>query len=480
MLEKAAKKFVKAGMDLNEEKNGDRERFATRIGFILISAGCAIGLGNIWRFPYVVAENGGAAFLLFYFLFLIILGIPLVTMEFAVGRASRKSIAKSFLTLEPKGTKWHYFSLLGIVGNYMLMMFYTGVSGWILLYVLKTLHGDFLGLDSAGVATEFGKMVAEPTLQSVCMAVMVIASFAVCSLGLRDGVERITKVVMALLLLIMFVLAGNSLMLPGAAAGVEYFFKPDFARLFSGGWGGFNEVLFAAMGQAFFTLSIGIGSMAIFGSYIGRERSLLGESVHIAVLDTLVAITAGLIIIPACFAFNVELTAGPALIFIALPNIFNSMAFGQAWGVVFFLFMLFAAMSSLIAVFENILSFAMDYWGWSRQKSVWINCALIIILSLPALFGNNIWQDVQPLGKGSTILDFEDFIVSQNALPIGALAYVFFCTWKIGWGWDGFFKESNMGRGMRVTKNMRFYLTWILPLIILYVFIMGYVGIFSK
>lgn len=462
------------------EVKKEREQFATRLGFILISAGCAIGLGNIWRFPYITAEYGGAAFLLIYMLFLILLGVPLVTMEFAVGRASKKSIAKSFLDLQPPGTCWQALSLLGVVGNYMLMMFYTGVSGWVLLYVVKMLCGDFNGLTSAQIGAEFGQMVADPVPQVISMVIIVAVSFGICSLGLRSGVERINKNLMAVLLIIMFILAGNSLLLPGANEGVEYFFKPDFEKVFAGGWSSFNQVMFAAMGQAFFTLAIGIGSMAIFGSYIGREHTLLGESINIALLDTLAAMVAGLIIIPACFAFDVELTAGPSLIFIALPNIFNSMPYGQIWGVVFFIFVLFAAMSSLVAVFENILSFAMDYWGWSRRKSVYFNFVLLSVLSLPALFGNNIWSDVQPLGAGTTILDLEDFIVSQNILPIGALIYVFFCTWKIGWGWDNFMAECNIGRGAKIIPAMRFYLTYILPLIILYVFIMGYIGIFSK
>ncbi len=460
--------------------DNEREKFASRLGFILISAGCAIGLGNIWRFPYITAEYGGAAFLLIYFLFLIILGIPVAAMEFSVGRASRKSIAKSFIALEPKGTKWHYFSLCGMVGNYILMMFYTVVSGWILLYVFKTLRGDFTGMNAAAVSAEFGRMVSEPWAQILCMGILVVSSFGICSLGLQSGVERVTKTVMSLLIVIMFILAANSLLLPGAEAGVEYFFKPDFTKLLEGGWGGFNKVLFAAMGQAFFTLSIGMGSMAIFGSYIGKEHSLLGEAVYISLLDTLVAVTAGLIIIPACFAFDVELAAGPPLIFIALPNIFNAMPLGRLWGAIFFIFMLFAAVSTLIAVFENILSFAMDYWGWSRKKSAWVNCALIFVLSLPALLGNNVWSSFQPLGAGSSILDLEDFLVSQNILPLGSLVYVAFCTQKFGWGWNGFVGESNTGNGLKVRGWMRFYLTWILPLIILYVFTMGYVSMFGK
>ena len=457
-----------------------REKFGSRLGFILISAGCAIGLGNVWRFPYIVAENGGAAFLLIYFAFLLLLGIPAMSMEFSVGRASKKSIVSSFSAIEPKGSKWHLFSVVGIIGNYMLMMFYTVVSGWMLLYILKTMRGDFAGLDAAGVSAQFGAVQADPVSQFIAMTIMILLGFGICSIGLQKGVERITKVMMILLIVIMVVLAGRSVTLPGAGEGLKYFLVPDFGKIFGHGFNHFNDVLFAAMGQAFFTLSIGMGSMAIFGTYIDRDRSLAGESLSITILDTCVAFCAGLIIIPACFAYDVDLAAGPSLIFETLPNIFNSMPMGRLWGSLFFVFMLFAALSTLVGVFENIISISMDGLGWSRKKSSIVGIFSIIILSLPAMLGYNLLSGVHPLGGATTILDFEDFIVSQNVLPLGSLVYVLFCTCKFGWGWKNFEAEVNAGKGLKISPRLRGYLTWVLPVIIIYVFIMGYIGIFGK
>lgn len=456
-----------------------RENFGSRLGFILISAGCAIGLGNVWRFPYIVAENGGAAFLLIYFVFLLILGIPAMSMEFAVGRASRVSIVKSFGALEPKGSKWHIFSIFGVIGNYMLMMFYTVVSGWMLIYIVKMVRGDFSGLDAAGVGAAFGAVQANPAPQLLAMVIMICLGFGICSIGLQKGVERITKCMMLLLIAIMAVLAIRSVTLPGAGAGLRYYLVPDFSKIFGHGFNHFNDVLFAAMGQAFFTLSVGMGSMAIFGSYIGRDRRLASESISITLLDTSVAFCAGLIIIPSCFAYNVDLAAGPSLIFVTLPNIFNSMPMGRLWGSLFFLFMLFAALSTLIGVFENIISISMDGLGWSRKRASLTNAALIAVLSLPALLGYNLWSGFEPLGSGTTILDLEDFIVSQNVLPIGALVYVLFCTRSSGWGWKNFHAEVNAGSGVAISSRLRGYLTWVLPIIIVYVFIMGYIGIFG-
>lgn len=456
-----------------------RENFSSRLGFIFISAGCAIGLGNVWKFPYITAQNGGAAFILIYLLFLLLLGIPVMSVEFAVGRASRQSVANSFRVLEPKGSKWHAFGVIGVIGNYMLMAFYTVVAGWMLMYVFKMVRGDFVGLDTAQVGAAFGGMVGEPFGQLICMVIMVLLGFGVCSLGLQKGVEKITKVMMALLIGIMLVLAVRSVTLEGAGAGVSYYLKPDFSKIFGQGFRHMNEVLFAAMSQAFFTLSIGMGSMAIFGSYIGRDRRLAGEAVSVTVLDTFVAIVAGLIIIPACFAYGVDINAGPPLIFITLPNIFNAMPLGRLWGALFFVFMLFAALSTLIAVFENIISFAMDRLGWSRKKSAWLNCAFVILISLPALLGHNLWSAFEPIRQGWKILDLEDFIVSSNILPLGSLVYVLFCCLKSGWGWDNFQKEVNAGKGLRFPNGLRVYVTWVIPVIILYVFVMGYIGIFG-
>lgn len=472
-----------------------REKFGTRLGFILISAGCAIGLGNVWRFPYIAAQYGGAAFILIYLVFLIILGIPVMTMEFSVGRASRQSIAKSFNTLEPKGTKWHVFGIIGAIGNYMLMMFYTVVSGWLLYYLYQFVIGRFtpgaienviagMPVVEGGAAVSaadaiggmFGQMVSNPGPQIISMGIMVVLGFGVCSIGLQAGVERITKVMMMALIVIMIMLSIRSVTLQGADAGLRYYLVPNFDAIKKAGW---NTVLFAAMGQAFFTLSLGMGSMAIFGTYIDKKKRLMGESITISVLDTLVALLAGLIIIPACFAYNVDINAGPPLIFITLPNIFYAMAGGQFWGAAFFLFLLFAAWSTLIAVFENIIAFAMDALGWSRKKSVLVNMVAVFLLSLPALFGNNIWSAIQPMGAGTAILDLEDFIVSNNVLPLGALVYVLFCCTKMGWGYDNFIEEANTGEGIRFPKALQTYCIWILPIIILYVFVMGYISFFG-
>ncbi|MEG2022400.1 MAG: sodium-dependent transporter, partial [Oscillospiraceae bacterium] len=387
-----------------------REKLASRLGFLLISAGCAIGIGNVWRFPYITGKYGGAAFVLIYLFFLVIMGIPIMAMEFSVGRASQKSCASSFRVLEPKGTKWHWNGWVGMAGNYILMMFYTTVAGWMLLYVYKTLHGDFTGLDSAAVGAEFDAVLANPAIQIGWMVLAVLIGFGVCVIGLQKGVERITKIMMVLLLAIMALLVVRSVTLPGAAAGLKFYLLPDFSKIIENG---VFEAIYAAMGQAFFTLSIGIGSMAIFGSYIGKERSLLGESINITLLDTFVAFTAGLIIFPACFSFGVEANSGPGLIFVTLPNIFNSMAGGRVWGALFFVFLSFAALSTVVAVFENIIAFAMDLWGWSRKKAVFANIFIVIALSIPCALGFNLLSGIQPMGPGSTIMDIEDFIVSN-------------------------------------------------------------------
>jgi len=454
----------------------EREKFGSRLGFILISAGCAIGLGNVWRFPYITGQYGGAAFILIYLLFLVIFGLPIMTMEFAVGRASRKSIAESFKALEPAGTKWHWFSFIGMAGNYLLMMFYTTVTGWMFAYFFKMLRGDFVDKSVEQVTAQFGELTANPVAVVGFMVLAVVLGFFICSLGLKKGVEKVTKFMMVALLAIIVVLAVRSATLPGAAEGLKYYLIPDFSKM----EGRVGEVLFAAMGQAFFTLSIGMGSMAIFGSYIDKDRSLLGESLSISILDTFVAFAAGLIIIPACFAYGLEPGAGPSLIFQTLPNIFKEMAGGRIWGSLFFLFMIFAAVSTVVAVFENIIAFGMDKWGWSRKKSCLINLILVIILSLPCALGFNLLSGFQPLGAGTNVLDLEDFIVSNNILPIGSLVYVLFCCLKKkGWGWDNFIAEANCGKGAKMPKWLYFYAKYIIPVIIVYILIQGYISFFA-
>lgn len=454
----------------------EREKFGSRIGFILISAGCAIGLGNVWRFPYIVGQYGGAAFILLYLLFLLIFGLPIMTMEFSVGRASRKSIADSFRVLEPEGTKWHLFGWVGMAGNYLLMMFYTTVTGWMFAYLFKMIRGDFIGLNSALVSEQFTVLTQNPVALVGFMIIASLLGFFICSMGLQKGVERITKVMMTALLVIIAILAIRAVTLPGAEKGIEYYLVPDFKKMVGNGLG---DAIFAALGQAFFTLSIGMGSMAIFGSYISKDRRLFGETISIAVLDTLVAFTAGLIVIPSCFAYNVEPSGGPGLIFQTLPNIFNDMPGGHIWGALFFLFMLFAAMSTVIAVFENIISFAMDLGGWSRKKSCLVNAVAIIILSLPCALGFNLLSGIMPFGEGSNIMDLEDFIISNNILPLGSLVYVLFCTSnKHGWGWNSFIKEANEGKGIKFPKGLYIYAKYIMPVILIIILIQGYISKF--
>ena len=449
----------------------NREKFSSRLGFLLISAGCAIGLGNVWKFPYITGKYGGAAFVLIYFVFLLILGIPILTLELAVGRASQRSVALSMDVLEPKGTKWHWFKFPAMAGNYILMMFYTTVGGWMAAYIFKTLTGEFKGLDSDGVAAVFNDMLARPGYMTFWMVLVVLLSFFICSLGLQKGVERITKAMMSCLFLILLILCIRSVTLPGASEGLRFYLIPDFTRFTENGVG---NTIFAAMGQAFFTLSLGIGAMAIFGSYIGKDHTLTGETINICLLDTLVAFLAGLIIFPSCFAFGVDPGQGPGLVFITLPNIFNQMVGGRIFGVLFFVFMTFAAQSTIIAVFENIISFSMDLFGTSRKKTVLINGIAIILLSLPCVFGFNIWSGFQPMGAGSTIQDLEDFIVSNNLLPLGSMVYLLFCTSRYGWGWKNFLAEADTGKGVKFPAWARVYVSYILPLIVLFIFIMGY------
>ena len=452
-----------------------REKFASRLGFILISAGCAIGLGNVWRFPYITGKYGGAAFVILYLLFLVILGLPVMVMEFAVGRASQKSCAKSFHILEPKGTKWHWYSWLGFGGCYLLMMFYTTVGGWMLSYIVKSATGVF---DTATPDIVFSNMLANPGELIGWMLVTIILGFLVCSMGLQKGVERITKVMMSCLFLIMIVLCVRSVTLDGAAEGLKFYLVPDFVKMFENGWSSFGEAVYAAMGQSFFTLSLGISAMAIFGSYIGKDRALTGEALNIGILDTIVALMAGLIIFPACFAFNVNPGEGPGLVFVTLPSVFGQMWGGRLWGTLFFLFMSFAALSTIIAVFENLISFCMDRWGWNRKKAVIVNGIAVTVLSLPCALGFNIWSGVTLPGIGD-IQTIEDFVVSNNILPIGSLIYLLFCVCKRGWGWDNFVKEADTGRGVKFPKWARVYLKYVLPVLILIIFVMGYLPKFQ-
>ena len=450
----------------------EREKFGSRMGFILLSAGCAIGIGNVWRFPYVAGMYGGGMFVLFYLLFLIVMGVPVMTMEFAVGRASRKSVIRSFTELEKPGQKWHLHGYIGMAGNYLLMMFYTTVAGWMLYYFYQMLTGKFTGKDKEQVAGLFQEMLESPTVLTVVMVIIVVAGILICSLGLQKGVERITKVMMLLLLFIIVVLAVRSITLEGGTEGLKFYLLPDVQRMRDVG---ILETITAAMNQAFFTLSLGIGSMAIFGSYIDKSRTLLGESVNIAMLDTFVALVSGLIIFPTCFAFDISPDMGPSLIFITLPNIFNHMVGGRVWGTLFFVFMTFAAFSTILAVFENIISCGMDLFHWSRKKSCLINLVALIVLSLPCVFGYNIWSAIQPLGEGSTILDLEDFIVSNMMLPVGSLVYLLFCVTRYGWGFDHYLKEANTGEGIRMPGGVRFYVTFILPVLLFFLTVKGWI-----
>lgn len=458
-----------------------RETLASRLGFLFLSAGCAIGLGNVWRFPYITGKYGGAAFVIIYLVFLVILGLPIMVMEFSVGRASRKSMAGAFKELEPKGTKWHWYSNFAVAANYLLMMFYTVVSGWFLKYFFETIGGTFVGMTPTQIGAHFTQTQANPVSLLIWMAVVIVIGFVTCAIGLQKGVERVTKVMMSALLVIMVGLAVYVLFIPNAGQGYAFYLKPNFKALISSE-GGLWETIYAAMGQAFFTLSLGIGSMEIFGSYIDKKYSLTGESLRVIGLDTFVAICAGLIIFPACAAFSVEPGTGPGLVFVSLPNIFNSMGpvAGRIFGAMFFLFMSFAALSTVIAVFENIVAFAMDHFGWSRKKAVAFNFVALLILSTPAALGMNIWKKVQILGL--SIDGFEDFLVSQNLLPLGSLIFLLFCAHKKGWGWDNFIEEADTGEGIKFPKNkvFKFYLKFIAPLIILVVFVAGYIDIFGK
>lgn len=455
----------------------ERENFGSRLGFILVSAGCAIGLGNVWKFPYICGENGGAAFIVIYLAFLILLGLPVLVCEFAVGRASKKSISMAYDVLEPKNTKWHSFKWSNMIGNYLLMMFYTMVGGWMLNYAYKAATGRLHGLENDAIKAQFDNMLASPYEMTFWMILAVLISLGICALGLQNGVEKITKIMMMILIVLMVILAVHSLVLDGAMEGVKFYLIPDFSSLKKIGIG---SVVFAALTHAFFTLSIGMGSMEIFGSYLKKERTLLGEAGSIVAVDTFVALTAGFIIIPACFAYGVEPDAGPSLLFITLPNVFNHMQGGRIWATAFFVFMSFAALSTIIAVCENIIAFYMDMLGWERKKAVLLNVVLIIVLSIPAVLGYNVLSTIKPLGGNSTIMDLEDFLVSYNVLPLGGLIFVLFCVRKNGWGFVNFQNEANIGKGMKIPGWIRYYMTYVLPCIIVVVYLKGYYDTFAK
>lgn len=449
-----------------------RESFKSRLGFLLVSAGCAIGIGNVWRFPYVVGQNGGGLFVLLYLIFLIAMGLPVLTMELAVGRASRKSAVQGYQALEKPGSKWHIHGWFAIAGCYMLMMYYTTVSGWMVTYFYKFITGEFVsGMIAEEAGNVFANLLSDPVQMAFWMILIVVAGFLVCSQGLQNGLEKISKGMMSALLVLIIVLAVHSFVLPGAGEGVKFYLIPSIDTVRDVGFG---NVIAAAMNQAFFTLSLGVAAMEIFGSYMNKDFSLAGEGVRICALDTFVAIMSGLIIFPACFSYGVEVGAGPSLIFITLPNVFVNMAGRRVWGSLFFLFMTFASFSTVIAVFENIMSFCMDMFGWSRKKAALVNCIAILVLSLPCVLGYNVWSNLHLIG-GRDVLDSEDFIVSNLLLPLGSLVYLLFCVTKWGWGFDNYMKEANTGEGIKIAKYLKPYFQFVLPVLILIILIQGLV-----
>lgn len=455
----------------------EKEQFGSRLGFILVSAGCAIGLGNVWKFPYICGENGGAAFIVIYLACLAMLGLPMLICEYAVGRGSGKSVMKAYDVLQPEGTLWSKVKHFCFAGNYLLMMFYTMVAGWMLHYVYLMITGKFVNADTAQVKNTFANMLNEPGVMMFWTMVIILLCFGICALGLKNGVENITKVMMILLVVLMVVLVFRSVTLPGAEEGLKYYLVPDFKKLSEHG---ILNVIFAAMTHAFFTLSIGMGSMEIFGSYLSKERKLTGEAISVTILDTLIALMAGIIIIPSCFAYDVQPDAGPSLLYITLPSVFNHMPNERLWGACFFIFMSFAAMSTVIAVFENIVKMTHDATEWKRKKCVLVNLIGVAVLSIPAVLGYNILSGIQPLGAGSTIMDLEDFIVSYNILPLGSILFVLFCVRKNGWGWDNFVAEVNTGKGMSLSHKLRWYMNYIVPTLGILIYLGGYYDMFKK
>lgn len=454
-----------------------RERLGSRLGFILLSAGCAIGIGNVWKFPYITGQNGGGIFVLIYLFFLVILGIPVMTMEFSLGRASQKSPAKMYQQLESKGSKWHIHGYAALAGNTLLLMCYTCITGWMLKYFVDSAAGAFVGLDAAGISAKFPEMLSDAGSMSLYTLLVVAMAAVVCSFSLQKGLERITKWMMLALLALLVVLAIHSCTLEGAAEGLKFYLLPSWENFMKAGP---VQVIVAAMNQAFFTLSLGIGAMAIFGSYLGKDRTLMGEAVNVGLLDTFVAFTAGLIIFPACSAYGVEAGSGPSLVFVTLPNIFNHLPGGRIWGSLFFIFMSFAALSTVFAVFENIVACLRDLLGWGRRKTCLITCLGLMALSMPCVLGFNVLSFIKPFGEGSSIMDLEDFLVNNLLLPLGSLTIVVFCVSKWGWGWNRFTAEANTGKGLKIAPWMRVYMTWILPVVILLVFIAGLYSFFAS
>ena len=452
-----------------------REHLASRLGFILLSAGCAIGIGNVWKFPWMAGQYGGGIFVLVYLFFLLILGVPVMTMEFAMGRAAQKSPVKLYQALEKPGQKWHWHGIVCLIGNIILMMFYTTVAGWMLQYFVNTAAGLYKGMDAGQVESAFFHMLGAPGSQTVYMAIIVISGFCIISKGVQKGLEKVTKVMMMALIVLMLVLAVHSCFLEGGEAGLKFYLLPSMERASKIGW---INVCVGAMNQAFFTLSLGIGAMAIFGSYIGKDHALLGESIRVSCLDTLVAMCSGLIIFPACFAYGVDVNSGPALIFITLPNVFNNLPMGRFWGSLFFIFMTFAAYSTVLAVFEGIVACIQDLTGWSRKKVCIISCIGILILSLPCIFGYNLWSSFRPIA-GHDVLDSEDFLVSTLLLPLGSLIFIIFCTCRYGWGWKKFLAEANEGKGLKMADWMRWYMTWVLPVIVAVILVLGLYTFFA-
>ena len=447
-----------------------RESFKSRLGFLLVSAGCAIGIGNVWRFPFVTGQNGGGLFVLFYLVFLVIMGLPVLTMELAVGRASHRSAVLGYKTLEKPGSKWHIHGWFAMFGCYMLMMYYTTVSGWMVSYCVKFAAGSFVsGMTTEDTGAVFGNLLADPIQMGLWMALTVVAGFLICSRGLQNGLEKISKVMMIALLFLILLLAAHSFTLSGAEEGIKFYLVPNLDTVRDVGIG---NVISAAMNQSFFTLSLGVAAMEIFGSYMSKDNTLAGEGVRICALDTFVAIASGLIIFPACFSYGVEVNAGPQLIFITLPNVFINMQGGRVWGTLFFLFMTFASFSTVIAVFENIMSFCMDMFGMSRKKAALMNCIIILIASLPCVLGYNVWSNLHPIG-GRDILDSEDFLVSNLLLPLGSLVYLLFCVTKWGWGFDHYLEEANTGKGLKLGRFLKPYFQFILPILILIILIQG-------
>ena len=458
------------------EKQVKRETLGSRLGFIMLSAGCAIGIGNVWKFPWMVGEYGGGAFVLIYLICLVILGVPVMTMEFSLGRASRKSVVKMYQQLEKPKNKWHIHGYFAMAGNYILMMFYTVVTGWMLQYFVDMAGGKFVGADKVKIDAIYNEMLVNPGRLTLYMAIVVVIGIGVCSIGVQKGVERITKIMMTALIVIMVILAVNSIFLDGGQEGLKFYLIPNFKTMAEIG---IVDVIVAAMNQAFFTLSLGMGCMAIFGSYVKKDRSLMGEAINVAALDTFVAFTSGLIIFPACFAYGVEVDNGKSLIFKTLPNIFNNIPLGRLWGSLFFVFMSFAALSTIITVFETLISCTMDLFNWSRKKACLVNGVALFALSMPCVLGFSVWSGFKPFGAGSNFMDLEDFAVNNILLPVGSIIFVLFCTSRYGWGWDKFMAEANEGKGFKVAKWMRGYMTYVLPVIIMVIFVIGLISYFS-